>query len=558
MHRCVLSLLVLVLVMSSVTPLPAQAAWPTGDVVVCGAQDDQISLDVHSDGAGGAVLTWVDYRDYSLGLDPYLAGQRIDASGNAIWVADGRKLMNAVTGSSTASPRSVSDGAGGQHYIQTFAANGYYFHLLPDGSYDSLTYPVTLTSGTVFTSTPPVLASDGSGGAFVAWIDQRSLPVYQVFVQHVDATGTMLWATNGVAAGGDSWYSTAPLVVADGSGGVFILWNQVDDSIHAQHVLADGSLAWAPGGMVLVPSVAAETARAQSAHFDGFGGFLLVWKRSASSLEEIRIQRFDSSGQPQWAAPIAIVDDGFVNVGAARSDGGFTLAHNLWGPNPSIDGIDTSVMAWTGQGDPAWAASVELGNGPGTQFSRTIYVDAQDETWVVWSDERSGIREGYVQHLGADGSVLGDPAGTRVSAGPNFWSEAGWIVPGTDGPLLAYQDRRNGNTDIFMTALPGPTPVAVGQEGALARFDLRASPNPFGGQSTLSFRTRQDANVRLEIFDLSGRRVRSLWQGSVAAGRHAFVWDGRDAEGTRVAAGVYVARVAGAGAADTRRLIRVR
>jgi len=64
--------------------------------------------------------------------------------------------------------------------------------------------------------------------------------------------------------------------------------------------------------------------------------------------------------------------------------------------------------------------------------------------------------------------------------------------------------------------------------------------------------------VRLEVFDASGRRVRTLFQGSVVAGRHDVDWDGRDETGAAVPSGIYWARVGGGSDAMAQRLIVVR
>jgi flagellar hook assembly protein FlgD len=47
----------------------------------------------------------------------------------------------------------------------------------------------------------------------------------------------------------------------------------------------------------------------------------------------------------------------------------------------------------------------------------------------------------------------------------------------------------------------------------------------------------------LELFSVDGRRVRSLESGWLAAGDHNAAWDGRDAAGRDVAAGIYFARL---------------
>ena len=69
-------------------------------------------------------------------------------------------------------------------------------------------------------------------------------------------------------------------------------------------------------------------------------------------------------------------------------------------------------------------------------------------------------------------------------------------------------------------------------------------PNPFNPAVVLPLDLATDATeVSLRVHDVLGRRVRQVWQGSLGAGSHRFVWDGRDEAGRAVAAGVYVYRV---------------
>ena len=69
-------------------------------------------------------------------------------------------------------------------------------------------------------------------------------------------------------------------------------------------------------------------------------------------------------------------------------------------------------------------------------------------------------------------------------------------------------------------------------------------PNPFNPAVVLPLDLATDASeVSLRVYDVLGRRVRQVWQGPLGAGRHRFVWDGRDEEGKAVAAGVYLYQV---------------
>jgi len=84
-----------------------------------------------------------------------------------------------------------------------------------------------------------------------------------------------------------------------------------------------------------------------------------------------------------------------------------------------------------------------------------------------------------------------------------------------------------------------------------------ARPSPFVGQTTLSFELAREDDVALEVYDLRGARVRTLARGAYPAGRHAVAWDGRDDNGRRTAAGVYLVRMASAGYTGQLKVVRV-
>jgi len=69
-----------------------------------------------------------------------------------------------------------------------------------------------------------------------------------------------------------------------------------------------------------------------------------------------------------------------------------------------------------------------------------------------------------------------------------------------------------------------------------------AWPNPTQGEARFSFELPAAARVSLDIFDVRGRRVRSLSGGEFGEGGNQLVWDGRDERGHDLPAGVYLAR----------------
>jgi hypothetical protein len=141
--------------------------WTGDGVVVCGAAFDQYTPRLVTDGGGGAIISWDDYRDG----DADVYAQRINAAGLAQWAADGRALCTNVAEQYSGAP------------------------------------------------TP-----DGAGGAYVPWTDYRNT-LGDIYVQRVTAAGAIAagWRPNGDSlciADGDQ---QDPAAVSDGSGGLVLV-----------------------------------------------------------------------------------------------------------------------------------------------------------------------------------------------------------------------------------------------------------------------------------------------------------------------------------------------
>jgi len=76
---------------------------------------------------------------------------------------------------------------------------------------------------------------------------------------------------------------------------------------------------------------------------------------------------------------------------------------------------------------------------------------------------------------------------------------------------------------------------------------LQNHPNPFNPTTTITFDVAASGQVRIEIYDVAGRLVRSLMNAQKDAGRYTVEWNGRDANGSQVHTGVYFYRMTAPG-----------
>ena len=72
-------------------------------------------------------------------------------------------------------------------------------------------------------------------------------------------------------------------------------------------------------------------------------------------------------------------------------------------------------------------------------------------------------------------------------------------------------------------------------------------PNPFNGETKIRFHVPDDlgatSNILIQIFDISGKKVRTLVKGEFEAGHYTSSWDGRNDDGKTVSSGAYLYRV---------------
>jgi subtilisin family serine protease len=154
---------------------------------------------------------------------------------------------------------------------------------------------------------------------------------------------------------------------------------------------------------------------------------------------------------------------------------------------------------------------------------------------------------------------------------------AGTVVPGASADLTVDLDAAGlaeavytgtitiasndpgGSVDVPVT-LTVQSSTGAAMTGLPEEMALGAPrPNPFRGTTSISFDIPEgDGSAVLRVYDIAGRAVRTLTEGSVSPGSHTAVWDGTDSGGRRVAGGIYFYRLTAGDFDETRKVVLLR
>lgn len=89
-----------------------------------------------------------------------------------------------------------------------------------------------------------------------------------------------------------------------------------------------------------------------------------------------------------------------------------------------------------------------------------------------------------------------------------------------------------------------------------ANYNLAQNfPNPFNSAATIEFALPRSADVAIQIFNITGQKVKTLTNGALEAGNHSVIWDCTDSEGKSVASGIYLYRLKAGEFIETKKMI---
>ena len=148
-----------------------------------------------------------------------------------------------------------------------------------------------------------------------------------------------------------------------------------------------------------------------------------------------------------------------------------------------------------------------------------------------------------------------EPIGIRVTPVqvPTIPGTLAWL-PGGEGaeplPMLPF----TGMETVAWVSATGVSHLPV-PNASIRAVLLENVPNPFNPSTEIRFELGREQTVRVRVYDLSGRVVRTLVHGHLQAGVHSEVWTGRDDSGRKVASGSYYVRLETPHGVDRRKIM---
>ena len=248
---------------------------------------------------------------------------------------------------------------------------------------------------------------------------------------------------------------------------------------------------------------------------------------------------------------------GGASVLAASYNPGITALANLAAAetNPSAIGAAASVTApslmFSGSKDcvtPPSQHQIPIYNALGSDCKAIVTITGGNHCQFAESGTLCELGES------CSADITREQQHTLVLAILTPW--LAWTLRGDPAGLQQYQallDAGSGITSVEDCPLASDVVESIGSP------DLRmiAGPNPFTGSTQIRVDAPAGEAVRVEIFDVAGRKVRSLVDAAATTSTIALTWDGRDDSGTELSAGIYYCRIRAGAESLCRPIVRL-
>jgi hypothetical protein len=550
----------------------ANAQWssdPSLNTPICTAANTQNSPQLISDGTGGTIIAWADKRTGE--WDIY--AQRINAAGVAQWTENGVAICTAAN--LQFDPKLVSDGEGGaiitwsDFRIGDTNSDIYSQRISAAGVVQWTADGVAICTASYF-QWQQVITSDGIGGAIIAWQDDRNggtVLNVEIYSQRISVAGVVEWNANGVAICTALNNQLSPVITSDSTNGAIIAWydyrnGTTNSDIYSQRINVSGVIQWAINGVSICTASNFQTLG--SIISDGASGAIIAWydRRNGSPNSDIFSQRISAEGIVQWTVDgVAICIASHNQEFPVLTSDGLNGAIIAWYDNRSGTNEDIYAQRINKNGEVQWTADgAEISTVSGNQESPAIAGDGSGGAIITWRDYRSGTDyDIYAQRVFSNGTAQWDADGIIISKAAGNQESAALVSDSAGGAIITWSDKRNGssNADIYAQrvnadgSLDGTTGLEDPKVFVPEDFLLEQNyPNPFNQNTTIHFAISKKLYVQLKVYDIIGIEVTTLVNEDKPAGNYTINFNT-----AIIPDGVYILKFQAGNSTDTKRMI---
>lgn len=489
----------------------SNAQWANSSSVnnaISVSTNDQQDIKMASDGNGGAIIVWADFRNDPNKALADIYAQRIDKDGYVKWTANGVAVCNHV--SDQTAPVIIEDGVGGAIISWQDFRNGnrdIYAQRI-----DSLGNTVWASNGVSvvtknFHQRSPRLDSDGANGAIIAWEDSIN-GNWDIYAQRINSLGNIQWGSGGIAICLAANSQINPRICANTNGGAIITWqdkrNSADYDIYTQIINSNGAVQLAANGIVVCNS--ANTQSNPKIQGDHAGGAYIAWQDKRNGHYDVYVQKISVSGAVVWSA------NGIAVCSASGSQSAIDITSESISDGIIVcwkDGRATNTNVYCqkidGAGVNQWTANgILLSNSSREQLNPNIVGDSNNGAIIAWQDSVNGSWDVYAQRVNSNGTIAWTSGGVAVGNATGNQIDPKNISDGNGGAIFGFQDKRSGNYDVYAHKLEGNGFASA--QNNLVNVEVLVYPNPNNGTFTIQL---PDSRTKFSyrLVDISGRTV---------------------------------------------------
>lgn len=380
--------------------------FPHGGVMVAdlsNSSTEDYGLDV--DSHGNALIAFLDTRE---GSNQQVTAAKMSPLGKSLW---GKLGVQLTSGSdSNAAPKIAATSDGGIIVAWTGNSNVIAQKLNAQGQ-------PQWGSGVVFTESGyDYLLSDlhaaDNGSVIISWVRDKGFGSNAILVANkISTSGTLLWASKYVPifTSGSLQFGNFPYFVPDGSGGAVFAWYTSSPSLQvfAQHILANGKPAFAPGGVAVSTDTIGVRVSPSAAYRASTGEVFVFWTEEDSNqfLNGVYGQKFNSIGATQWGSTGIVL----VPLGSDTQDFVTTVqvgtgALVFWVDSAGY-GNDTIQATRLDDSGSVVCSQFVVSSTPSNKYALVAKTNPAGSAALAWVDDRIGNNGIYAQNVNQNCSL---------------------------------------------------------------------------------------------------------------------------------------------------------